>query len=244
MREGYQSLKIISNLEISANIFEITLLMEEKKKIKPGQFFMIKGWEAYDPFLPRPLSVANAKDNELTFLYEVKGKGTHIISKLSTGDTLDVLGPLGNGFTLEKNKKIALISGGIGIAPMFYLLKSLEGEVDFYAGFRNNIYWMDKIEKHVTNLFISTEDGSCGHKGFCIDQFDPQKYDLVLTCGPVPMMKSVLEICDGIVPVQVSMESRMACGIGACLGCTIETANGMKRVCKEGPVFEGKEVIF
>ncbi len=244
MREGFKALKIVSNNEISTNIFEIKLVMEHEKEIKPGQFFMIRGWEATDPFLPRPLSVADVEKDCLTFLYEVRGKGTHIISKLLKEDTLEVLGPLGNGFTLEKNKKIALISGGIGIAPMFYLLKNLDATIDFYAGFRSDVYWMDKIKNHVDNLYLSTEDGSCGHKGFCIDQFDPKKYDLVLTCGPVPMMKKVLSMCEGIVPVQVSMESRMACGIGACLGCTIETPSGMKRVCKEGPVFKGKEVLF
>ncbi|SEK18332.1 dihydroorotate dehydrogenase electron transfer subunit [Carnobacterium iners] len=244
MREGFKSLKIKSNLEVSAKIFEIRLQMEHKKEIKPGQFFMIKGWEATDPFLPRPLSVADVEDNCLTFLYEVKGQGTHLLSKLRVEDTLDVLGPLGNGFTLESGKKIALISGGIGIAPMFYLLKNLDAPVDFYAGFRSTVYWMDKIESRVNTLYVSTEDGSTGHKGFSIDQFNPHNYGLVITCGPVPMMKKVLELCEGIVPVQVSMESRMACGIGACLGCTIETANGIKRVCKEGPVFKGKEVLL
>ncbi|MCA9764788.1 MAG: dihydroorotate dehydrogenase electron transfer subunit [Carnobacterium sp.] len=244
MREGFKSLKIKSNLEISTGIFEIKLQAKYEKDIKPGQFFMIRGWEATDPFLPRPLSIADVEDNYLTFLYEVKGQGTHLISKLQVGDTLEVLGPLGNGFTLETDKKIALISGGIGIAPMFYLLKNLDAPVDFYAGFRSAVYWMDKIESQVTNLYLATEDGSAGHKGFSIDQFNPRDYDLVLTCGPVPMMKRVLEICEGIVPVQVSMESRMACGIGACLGCTIETADGIKRVCKEGPVFKGKEVLL
>ena len=244
MREGYKTLKIRSNTEIATNIFEIRLEIANIKAIKPGHFFMIRGWEANDPFLPRPISVADVREGVLTFLYEVRGKGTHIISKMCPGATLDILGPLGNGFDLKKAKKTALISGGIGIAPMYYLLKNLEGEVDFYAGFRNEVYWMDKIKEKVRDLYISTEDGSCGHKGFCIDKFDPKKYDQVLTCGPIPMMKRVVEMCRGIVPVQVSMESRMACGIGACLGCTVETPGGMKRVCKEGPVFKGEEVVF
>lgn len=244
MREGYKTLKILSNTQIARDIFEIKLEIDATEAIKPGHFFMIRGWEANDPFLPRPISVADITENTLTFLYEVRGKGTHIISKMSQGDTLDILGPLGNGFQLNKAKRIALISGGIGIAPMYYLLKNLEGQVDFYAGFRNEVYCMDKIKEEAHELYISTEDGSCGHKGFCIDNFNPKLYDQVLTCGPIPMMKRVVEMCAGIVPVQVSMESRMACGIGACLGCTIETPDGMKRVCKEGPVFKGEEVIF
>ncbi|MEG0497030.1 MAG: dihydroorotate dehydrogenase electron transfer subunit [Carnobacterium sp.] len=244
MKKGFESLKIVSHNEISTTIFEIKLEIANTDAIKPGQFYMIRGWEATDPFLPRPLSVAGVEDNLLTFLYEIKGKGTHLISKLKPEDTLDVLGPLGNGFTLENNKRIALISGGIGIAPMLYLLEELNGEIDFYAGFRSDVYWTEKIEEQASNVFLSTEDGRFGHKGFCTDQFDPYKYDLVFTCGPVPMMKKVLSLCEGIVPVQVSMESRMACGIGACLGCTVETSSGLKRVCKEGPVFEGKEVLF
>nr|WP_300004424.1 dihydroorotate dehydrogenase electron transfer subunit [Tissierella sp.] len=244
MLEGYRTLKILSNEEIASNIFEIKLEIGSIETIKPGHFFMIRGWEGNDPFLPRPISVADVEEGVLTFLYEVRGRGTHIISKICPGDTLDILGPLGNGFQLNKAKRTALISGGIGIAPMFYLLKELEGEIDFYAGFRNEVYWMEKIEKVATKLDISTEDGSCGHKGFCIDNFNPKEYDQVLTCGPIPMMKRVVEMCQGIVPVQVSMESKMACGIGACLGCTIETPHGMKRVCKEGPVFKGEEVIF
>ncbi len=245
MLEGYKSLKIKSNVEIATNIFEIKLEADLKgNKIRPGQFFMLRGWEGSDPFLPRPISIADVDEDGLTFLYEVRGKGTHIISNLCEGDTLDVLGPLGNGFSLNEGRRIAIVSGGIGIAPMFFLLKNLKGQVDFYAGFRSEVYWMNRIEDYVKNLYISTEDGSLGHKGFCIDEFDPRKYDMVLTCGPIPMMKRVVEMCDNIVPVQVSMESRMACGIGSCLGCTVETSEGMQRVCKEGPVFKGVEVIF
>lgn len=244
MLEGYKSLKIVSNIEVSRNIFEVKVQMETQKEIKPGQFYMIRGWEANDPFLPRPISVADVEGDILTFLYELRGRGTHIISKLDKDDKLEILGPLGNGFSLGNYKRTAIISGGIGIAPMFYLLKHLQGRVDFYAGFRNEVYWMEKIEERVDKLYISTEDGSVGHRGFCIDNFVPEKYDLVLTCGPLPMMKRVVEMCEGIVPVQLSMDSKMACGIGACLGCTIETPDGMKRVCKEGPVFKRKEVVF
>lgn len=244
MLEGYRTLKIKSNIEISPNIFEIELEKDFKDEINPGQFFMIKAWEGKDPFLPRPISVADVSDDSLTFLYELVGKGTSIISSLRIGDTLDILGPLGKGFSLENKGKTAIISGGIGIAPMLYLLKNLDGDVDFYAGFRDEIYWMDRVKKHSKELYISTEDGSSGHKGYIVDIFDPKKYDRVLTCGPTPMMNKVLEVCKGETEVEVSMESRMACGIGACLGCTIETRDGIKRVCKDGPVFKGAEVII
>lgn len=243
MLEGYRKLKIKSNLEIAKDIFQVDLEMDVDEAIKPGQFFMVRGWEENDPFLPRPISIAGVGKDSIRFLYEVRGRGTHIISKLKKDDTLDVLGPLGNGFSLEGKGKKAIVSGGIGIAPLVYLLEKLEGEVDFYAGFRSEVYWREKIEKDADYVYISTEDGSVCHKGFCVDNFDPSKYDEVLTCGPMPMMERVLELCKGIVPVQVSMESRMACGIGACLGCTIETRDGMKRVCKDGPIFKDTEVI-
>lgn len=244
MLEAYKTLKIKSNIEISPNIFQIELERDFDIDIRPGQFFMLRGWEGRDPFLPRPISIAGLEKDSLTFLYEVRGRGTHIVSKLRVGDTMDILGPLGNGFSLDKKGKIAIISGGIGIAPLLYLLKNLKGQVDFYAGFRDEVYWIDELEKYAKKIYISTEDGSRGHKGYIVDIFNPKDYDHVLTCGPMPMMKKILDICDGEAEVEVSMESRMACGIGACLGCTIETVNGMERVCKEGPIFKVREVIL
>ncbi|MBU5255012.1 dihydroorotate dehydrogenase electron transfer subunit [Tissierella praeacuta] len=242
MKDSYKDGIIYSNTEISPNIYEIVL--EGEFKGLPGQFYMIRGWNGLDPFLPRPISIADLDNGKIKFLYEVRGRGTHIISRLKKGDRLSVLGPLGNGFNLEVQGKIALLSGGIGIAPMLYLAKNLSGEVTIYSGFRNDAYFLDQIKPYVKNIFIATEDGSNGHKGFVTGLFDPSKYDLVLTCGPTPMMEVVIKMCKGEVPVYVSMESRMACGIGACLGCTIETIRGMERVCKEGPVFKGEEVVL
>lgn len=242
MKDSYKNGTIYSNTEISPNIYEI--ILDGDFKGRPGQFYMVKGWNGLDPFLPRPLSISDLESRKLKLLYEVKGRGTHIISDLNKGDKLSLLGPLGNCFDLEEEGKIALISGGIGIAPMLYLAKNLSGEIDIYSGFRNNAYFLDQIKPYVKDTFIATEDGSTGHKGFVTKLFEPEKYDLVYTCGPVPMIDEVLKICKGKVPVYVSMESRMACGIGACLGCTVETIRGMERVCKEGPVFKGEELII
>ncbi|NLJ98163.1 MAG: dihydroorotate dehydrogenase electron transfer subunit [Tissierellia bacterium] len=257
MKQGYRKGIIHSNIQIATNIYEIklspchpesdsiSLTMEESGfQGKPGQFYMLRGWEL-DPLLPRPISICDISDGIITFLYEVRGRGTHIISKLKKGDTLELLGPLGNGFDLNIEDKIAIVSGGIGVAPLIYLMKGFKGDMDFYCGFRNEAYYLDEIREHVDNTHISTEDGSVGHRGFVTDLFLPKRYDMVLTCGPIPMMNRVVEMCkDKNVPVYVSMESRMACGIGTCLGCTIETTSGMKRVCKEGPVFSGEEVKF
>lgn len=261
MKSGYRQGLVCSNMEIATNIYEMKVRlpyhwkrdsMNLGKQVDfpigiPGQFYMLKSWNI-DPFLPRPLSIANIEEDKLVFLYEIKGKGTEIFSKLRIGDNIELLGPLGNGFDLENmaNKtfpyQIAIISGGIGIAPMIYLAKKLQGNIDLYCGFRNEIYYIDKIKEYVENIYISTEDGSHEHKGFVTELFTPEKYNLVYTCGPVPMMKKIVDMAKS--QVFVSMENRMACGIGACLGCTIETKSGMKRVCKEGPVFLGKEIVF
>ncbi len=242
MKDGYKDGLILSNLEISPNIYEI--ILEGNFQGQPGQFYMVRGWDSLDPFLPRPLSIANLEDNKITFLYEVRGRGTHLVSKLSRGDKLSILGPLGNGFPYKMDKRIALVSGGIGIAPMYYLARVLKSIPDFYAGFRNNTYYLDAFSPFVENVFVSTEDGSKGHKGYIIDILEPEKYDLIYTCGPLPMMEALLKKSKGYTQVYVSMENRMACGIGACLGCTIETIRGLEKVCKEGPVFLGEEVIL
>lgn len=242
MINSYRDGVIYSNDEISPNIYEV--ILEGDFKGLPGQFYMVRGWNGLDPFLPRPISIADVENGKIKFLYEVRGRGTHIISKLRKGDRLSLLGPLGNGFDVNVQGKIALISGGVGIAPMLYLAKNLSGEIYIYSGFRNNAYFLDQIRPYVKNISIATEDGSTGHKGFVTELFEPSKYDLVFTCGPTPMMEVVMKMCKDIVPVYVSMENRMACGIGACLGCTVSTIRGMERVCKEGPVFKGEEVVF
>ena len=271
MKRSYIKGTVHSNIQIANNIYELkvgqSLFTPQNSKEcdpemdrisptfegtqqvlgfqgSPGQFYMIKSWEL-DPFLSRPLSICNISNNMITFLYEIRGKGTKILSKLNTGSTLELLGPLGNGFNLNLEANIAIISGGIGIAPMIYLIEQLNGNIDFYCGFRNQIYYIDKIKNKVRNTYITTEDGSIGHKGFITELFVPEKYDTVLTCGPIPMMKKIVEMCrEKGIPAYISMENRMACGFGACLGCTIETISGMKRVCKDGPVFLGEEVVF
>ena len=243
MKEGYKDGYILSNKEISPNIYE--LILQGDFKGKPGQFYMLRGWNSLDPLLARPISIANLEGGNITFLYEVRGRGTHIVSQLNKGDRLSILGPLGNGFNFNiQDKKIAIVSGGVGIAPMLYLAKSLKLRADLYAGFRSDTYYLDVFSPYVKDIYVSTEDGSQGYKGYIVDIFEGNKYDLVYTCGPIPMMKALIEKCNGKLPIYISMEKRMACGIGTCLGCTVETINGIDRVCKEGPVFLAEEVIF
>ncbi len=245
MQLKYNKGIIHSNRRVWKNIFEMKI--EGDFSGNPGQFYMLRAWDR-EPFLSRPLSIFDVSLKYITFLYEVKGQGTEIFARLKSGDSIYLLGPLGNGFDIGKNinnKKIGIVAGGIGMAPMVYLAKKLKGNVDFYVGFRDEPYLMENIKDSVDNLYISTENGSFGHSGYIVEIFNPEKYYNIYSCGPIPMLRKVVSMCKGKnVPVYVSMESRMACGIGACLGCTIETVNGMKRVCKDGPVFSGEEVIW
>jgi dihydroorotate dehydrogenase electron transfer subunit len=242
LKDSYRDGILIENAEIAKNIFRIRLSGDFQGA--PGQFYMLRGWEGNDPFLPRPISIADLREGVLTMIYEVRGKGTHIISSLKPGDTLSLLGPLGNGFQLEEGKRVAIVAGGIGIAPMLYLAKSLGAKAYLYAGFRSDPYLLEDFEDHTNEIIISTEDGSIGHRGFVTDIFDPEAYDTVYSCGPMPMMEALGRKCLDKTQLYVSLESHMACGIGICLGCTVPTIRGMERVCKEGPVFSAQEVIL
>ena len=200
-----------------------------------------------EPLLPRPISVYDVDDDKISFLYQIVGQGTKYLSNLRVNDELQIMGPLGNGFDIEKIKgKIAVVSGGIGIAPLAYLIKKLtDCEIDLYAGFRTVDYSVECLEKYVNKINLSTESGNIGHKGYITDLINPQEYETVICCGPEIMMKKVISMCNHVnIPVYVSMENHMACGIGACLVCTCKTKAGNKRTCKDGPVFNGKDLIF
>ncbi|MGO5065189.1 dihydroorotate dehydrogenase electron transfer subunit [Clostridium sporogenes] len=236
--------KVIENKNISTGVFKFTL--EGIFKGKPGQFYMIRAWKN-EPILWRPISIHDISENSIEFLYKVEGKGTQILSQIRSEEEVEIMGPLGNGFDLENiNGKVAIVVGGIGIAPMNYLLKSIKNtKVDFYVGFRDEVYITEKFNNLVEKLVVVTEDGSSGEKGYVTDYFNPEGYDLVLCCGPEIMMDKVILICrEKRIPLYVSMEKRMACGIGACLVCTCKTRFGNKRTCKDGPVFKGEDIIL
>jgi len=233
---------ISENISLAENIFRLSI--KGSYKGNPGQFYMLRGWDK-EPFLSRPISIHNISEEKLTFLYEVKGEGTRIFSKLRRGDSIQLLGPLGNGFDIENIRgKIAIVTGGIGIAPMYFTSRMLKNcVIDVYTGFRKDVYLIDDLKKYVENIYISTDKGNKGHKGYIIDIFNPKEYDIVLSCGPKLMMNKVVESCKSHnVKLYISMESNMACGIGACLGCTCKTVDGNKRTCVEGPVFPGEDV--
>lgn len=244
IKPEYLNANVLKNVKVTSNIFNLTL--EGNFSGKPGQFYMLKGWDN-ELLLGRPISIHSLNENTLEFLYKAEGKGTKILSYLKEGDSVEIMGPLGNGFDLDKIKgKVAIVAGGIGVAPMRYLLESLKVDtLDAYLGFRDEVYGVDVIEDKVDNIYIATEDGSKGHKGYVTEIFKPEKYDLVLCCGPEIMMEKIIKMArDKKVPIYVSMEKRMACGVGACLVCTCKTRFGNKRTCKDGPVFNGEDIIL
>lgn len=237
----YKAAKIIENQKIQEDIYRITL--EGDFEGVPGQFYMVKAWEL-DPLLPRPFSIHDLHGGKISFLYQVVGKGTEILSRIKVGETVELLGPLGNGFPIE-GENIALVAGGIGLAPMKFLARRIKEEqksFQLFVGFRTDPYLMDEMKKFATKIHIATDDGSVGYHGF-VTQIIPDAFDTVYACGPNVMMQSLKQL--GLCAKEYySLEAHMACGIGACLGCSIRTTKGMQRVCHEGPVFLKEEVLF
>ncbi len=234
--------KIIQQTQVTNTIFCMTVKCD--LPLKPGQFFMVRGWDGF-PLLSRPISIYDAGPNTVSFLYEVRGEGTKLLSKLQPGETVELNGPLGNGFEPAKMKgKVAVVTGGIGFAPMVYTVKQLEDcRVDFFCGFREQSYELEKVVPYVENIQVATDSGIEGHKGFITDLIKVKNYDVVLACGPEVMMKKLAKMCtEQQVPCYVSLERHMACGVGACLGCTCKTVKGAKCICKDGPVFLGEEL--
>ncbi|WP_333887143.1 dihydroorotate dehydrogenase electron transfer subunit [Clostridium sp.] len=248
--------RIFENRKITENLYELEIQGDFKGI--PGQFYMLRCWDM-EPVLWRPLSIHHLDNKRIVLLYHVTGRGTKKLSNLKSGDEIKILGPLGNGFYIENimKKNIAVITGGIGIAPMFYIVENIREKIkkdellykdcklDLYAGFKDNAYCMEKFKPLVDNIYVSTERGIEGKRGYITDIFEPEKYDVVLCCGPQIMMKKVINMCrEKQVTLYVSMENRMACGIGACLVCTCNTVDGNKRVCKDGPVFLGTDIVI
>ncbi|WP_142415671.1 dihydroorotate dehydrogenase electron transfer subunit [Hathewaya massiliensis] len=235
---------VLFNRKVAEGIYEIAI--KGSFEGIPGQFYMLRP-EGDSILLPRPISIYDLNNEYISFLYAVVGKGTELIKDLKEDSKIQIMGPLGNGFNMDDIKgKVAMVSGGIGIAPLVYLSKNLKNSsIDFYAGFRDEDYSMECVEKYVDNRYVSTENGAKGHKGYITEILDPKKYDIIITCGPLIMMKKVINMAKKEnKKCIVSMENRMACGLGACLGCTCKTREGNKTTCNDGPVFYGEDLIF
>ncbi len=243
----YLERKVIDNEQIAADIFVLDVTWN-KTKVKAGQFFMIKCWDT-ELTLMRPISVFSADDSRLSFMYRVVGKGTKKLSEVKSGEKIRLLGPCGNGYPCESlSGKVAVVGGGVGIPPLYQTTKTLiykSVDVDAYLGFRDELFAVEDFSTCCENLFVSSENGPEGYRGYITDLLKPGQYDAVLTCGPEVMMRKVAAMCaETGTTCYCSLEHRMACGIGACLGCSIRTKQGMKRVCKDGPVFQSTDLLW
>lgn len=243
----YSLQKVINNKRLLGDIFVIEV-SRPTGEIRPGQFFMLKAWNE-ELSLMRPISVYRFDEQTLSFMYRVVGKGTQWLSQLKHNDKIKLLGALGNGFPCEEVKgHIALVGGGVGIPPLFETAKkltSLGNQVDVYLGYKDALFAFEEFEDVCDKIFISSESGFEGYKGFVTDLLHTENYDAVFTCGPLIMMKKIIDQCrQSNTPVWCSMEKHMGCGIGACLVCSCKTTLGMKRACKDGPVFNGNDLIF
>lgn len=243
---------IIRQEEISYGIYSMWLKTERiAENAKPGQFISLYCHDG-SRMLPRPISICeiDKKDHALRIVYRVAGKGTAEFSRMSTGDRIDIVGPLGNGFPL-KEKKAFLIGGGIGIPPMVELAKQLNCEKQMVLGYRDTMFLQEEF-KGLGSMYVATEDGSYGTEGNVLDAIRENGLDaeIIYACGPTPMLKAIKEyaMANGI-ECWLSLEEKMACGIGACLACVCKSKEkdshthvNNKRICKEGPVFRAEEV--
>ena len=232
--------------QLTADVYEMLLSGDMSDITAPGQFVNI---QLPGRFLRRPISICNWSKDGLLLLVRVAGDGTKELVRSVPGTEFPTLSGLGNGFDVEScGEKPILMGGGIGIAPLYGLARRLmeKGVTPTVAlGFRNekDVFYLQEFMALGCPVFIATEDGSVGTKGFVTDLAERSGCDYCFTCGPTPMLKAVYNVPQ-LTGGQFSFEARMACGFGACVGCTIQTANGPRRVCKDGPVFRKEEIVW
>ena len=253
-----ENLTVVSQEEIGKDIFSLWLQTDQMAQYaRPGQFLSLYTGNA-GKLLPRPISICeiDKETSRIRLVYRVTGKntGTEAFSKMQPGDKIEALGPLGNGFPLEEaeGKKVFLIGGGIGIPPMLELAKQLKCEKQIILGYRNSdMFLLDEFKKQ-GEVYIATEDGSVGSKGNVLDAIRENELDaeVIYACGPTPMLRALKQYAsENHMECWISMEEKMACGIGACLACVCKSKEvdghtnvHNKRVCKDGPVFLATEV--
>ena len=254
--------ELVKKEKLKPDIFKFSVKAPNiVKNSKPGNFVEIRVTDTTEPFLRRPISIYNLNREEgiLEFIFQVRGKGTDILAKKEVGSQIDIIGPLGYGtFQYENYQNLAIIGGGIGVFPLYELAKCAKKSnknVSTYLGFRNKDFVVLEEEfKNVSdNMVLTTDDGSYSQKGFAIQflekDIEDGKVDSIYACGPLPMLKAVQKLAkEKNIPCQISLEEKMACGIGACLGCAVKTAKSPKdapeywHVCKAGPVFNSQDV--
>jgi dihydroorotate dehydrogenase electron transfer subunit len=226
--------------------------MEEPR---PGQFYMLAVNKGMDPLLKRAFSLFRRTPEGIQILYRIKGKGTSILRDMKVGATVDLLGPLGNGYPLPSAAQSPLvIAGGIGIASVFSLVEKLSKKAFVFYGARieEELFMTGELEKIYKELVVCTDDGSCGVRGTVVDVLNDFirsrngiQQPVIYSCGPNVMLREIAKAATAYaIKAYVSLEEHMACGVGACLGCVVKTTSGYRRVCKEGPVFDAAEIVW
>lgn len=246
---------VVSQKQIAEQIYDLWLETELARDAYAGQFVAVYPHNAAT-LLPRPISICEVdrEQDRLRLVYRVAGKGTAEFSAYGAGDTLELLGVLGNGFPVEaaQGRRVFLMGGGIGIPPMLELAKELDAEKHILLGYRNqDLFLQDDLGEH-GQVYLATEDGSVGVQGNVMDiiRVNELHADMIMACGPMPMLRAIKQYAAGQgIDAYISLEERMACGVGACLGCVCTTREidhhshvHNARICTDGPVFEAREV--
>ena len=253
MKKFLIDFKIVKNerLSDSYSLFVLEPINGELPEMQPGQFVQVEVPNSKSTYLRRPISInyVDYANNQLWLLVRKAGEGTSSLMKLAENDVVNLMLPLGNGFTIFPGETMLLIGGGVGVAPLLYLGKKAKeagANVKFLLGARteNDLLELEKFET-VGDVFVSTENGGKGEKGFVTQHsvLNSGSFSRIACCGPMPMMKAVAKIAkDKSIECEVSLENVMACGLGACLCCVEDTVEGNVCVCKEGPVFNIKRL--
>lgn len=242
MKQGFFTIR--SNRPLTDAVYEMILSGDTTAITNCGQFVDLRLPEKY---LRRPISVCDYADNSLTLIYKVVGQGTEIMSRLPVGTELDVLTGLGNGYdTALSGQNPVLVGGGVGVPPLYNLCRKLLSEgkrPTVVLGFNtaSEIFLRQEFEELGVSVHVATADGSFGTKGFVTDVLKDLDYSYFYACGPMPMFRAMEQVVT--TSGQYSFEERMGCGFGACMGCTIQTRSGYRRVCKDGPVFVREEAF-
>ena len=257
--------KVVKNIEVKKNYYKILLKSDIiVKKSLPGQFVHVRVSSVTEPLLRRPLSIHRVKGSNFEILYEIKGRGTKILSEKKHGEYLDIIGPLGNGFNTRytipacrqawhDTRYTILVAGGIGVAPLFFLAQKLKTKplVLIGANKRQKLVCVEDFRRLCCKVKIATDDGSMGFKGKVTELLTrilstiDYRLSTIYACGPDAMLRELSKISiRNNMECQASLENFMGCGIGACLACVIKTKNGYKRVCKDGPVFDVSKIIW
>ena len=245
----HKSVKVLSKKILNDKYVEMVLENNLEPFPKPGQFVHIL---TTGTFIRRPLSIAGCTENKIKLVFQIKGPGTAKLSEINEGINLDIIGPLGNGFPSVSSKKmIYLVAGGIGVAPLLFAAKNFLCENKnfkfFYGARTGKDLLISVLPDGNYEKFLSTDDGSYGEKATVLEIFEREtahkKPDIVFSAGPISMLKKLSRLCGKKkIKTYVSLENVMFCGLGVCQGCIVETMNGYKRICKDGPVFEHTEI--